>query len=87
MTDKREYISVFLISNKIIVFLFAVVANMSEAAEAALAAAELDGNRPRKVNPLTIIQVTIIYRRTLIFSPDIARVLRQNWVRFNPFTW
>jgi hypothetical protein len=30
---------------------------MSEAAEAALAAAELDGNRPRKVNPLTIIQV------------------------------
>ncbi len=53
---------------KLSFFLFAVVANMSEAAEAALAAAELDGNRPRKVNPLTIIQVTIIYRRTLIYS-------------------
>ena len=42
-------------------FSFAVVANMSEAAEAALAAAELDGNRPRKVNPLTIIQVSLSY--------------------------
>ena len=42
-------------------FSFAVVANMSEAAEAALAAAELDGNRPRKVNPLTIIQVSFSY--------------------------
>ena len=31
---------------------------MAEDAEAAMAAAELDGNRPRKVNPLTIIQVT-----------------------------
>jgi hypothetical protein len=37
---------------------------MAEDAEAAMAAAELDGNRPRKINPLTIIQVTkslIIY--------------------------
>jgi hypothetical protein len=38
---------------------------MAEDAEAAMAAAELDGNRPRKINPLTIIQVT---KSLIIFS-------------------
>ena len=42
---------------------------MAEDAEAAMAAAELDGNRPRKINPLTIIQVT---KQLIIYASNIT---------------
>ncbi len=63
-------------THKQLFFYFSVVSNMAEDAEAAMAAAELDGNRPRKINPLTIIQVT---KSLIIYLGKGITIIQEIW--------